>query len=108
MNTEKALLNTIKARKFRFFGHTKRHDSSVKNILVGKMEGRRLRDRPPAQWCNNIEEWSGHSLAECPRLANLREVWRQISGQPWTQESTEIDRLKKMDTEKKIDVERER
>ncbi|KAK3696098.1 hypothetical protein RRG08_061873 [Elysia crispata] len=85
-------LNTITARKLKIFGHTKRHDSIiVKNILEGKMEGRRLRGRPPAQWCDNIKEWSSHILAECTRLANQREVWRQISGQLWTQESTDID-----------------
>ena len=88
LKTEKTLLNTIKARKLKFFGHTKRHESLMKNILEGKMEGRRPRGRPRAQWCDNIREWSGHSLAECTRLANQREVWRQISSQPWTQDDT--------------------
>ncbi|KAK3696109.1 hypothetical protein RRG08_061884 [Elysia crispata] len=37
------------------------------------------------------QEWSGHSLTECAILANQREVWRQISGQPWTKDGTEID-----------------
>ena len=88
LETEKTLLNTIKERKLKFFGHIKRHDSIMKNILEGKMEGRRPRGRPRAQWCDNIKEWSGHSLAECTRMANQREVWRQISSQPWTQDGT--------------------
>ena len=63
LKTEKTLLCIIKARKLKFFSHTKHHDSFMKNILEGKMEGRRPRGRPRAQWCD-IKEWSGHSLAE--------------------------------------------
>ena len=91
LKTEKAFLNTIKAKKLKFFIHTKLCDSIRKNILEGKMEGRRPRGRPQAQSCDNIKEWSGHSLAERTTLANQRDVWRQISSQSWTQDGTEID-----------------
>ena len=53
---------TSKHNKTKFFGHTKRHDSIMKNILEGKMEGRRPWGRPPPQ-CNNIKEWFGYNSA---------------------------------------------
>ena len=88
LDTKKSLLNTIKERKLKFFGHTKRHNSIMKNILEGKLEGKRPRGRPRAQWCDNIKEWTGYSMAKCTRLASQREEWRQISSQPWIQDGT--------------------
>ena len=49
LKTEKTCRNALKARKLKFFGHTKRHESIMKNILEGKMECRRPRGRLPAQ-----------------------------------------------------------
>ena len=88
LNVNKSLLSTIKTRKLKFFGHTKRHDTIMKDLLEGKMEGSRPRGRPRAQWCDNIKEWTGHSLTECTRLAENREMWRRISRQPCIQEGT--------------------
>ena len=88
LDTKKSLLNTIKERKLKFFGHTKRHNSIMKNILEGKLEGKRPRGRPRAQWCDNIKEWTGFSMAESTRLARQREEWRRISSQPWIQDGT--------------------
>ena len=84
LKTEETPLNTIKAKKF-FFSfrpHQTPRLNNEKNILEGKAERRRQRDRPRAQWCDNIKEWSEHSLVKCTRLANQREVWYQISSQP--------------------------
>ena len=88
VGVERSLMNTIKTRKLKFFGHTKRHDSIMKNILEGRMEGSRPRGRPRAQWSDNVKEWSGHNLAECTRLAEQRDLWRRISSQPWRQDGT--------------------
>ena len=88
VGVERSLMNTIKTRKMKFFGHTKRHDSIMKNILEGRMEGSRPRGRPRAQWSDNVKEWSGHNLAECTRLAEQRDLWRRISSQPWRQDGT--------------------
>ena len=82
LNTKRTLLDTIKSRKMKFFGHTKRHESIMKNIVEGKLEGTRPRGRPRAQWSDNIKQWSGLSLTTCTRLAEDREQWRQISSLP--------------------------
>ena len=60
----------------------------MKNILEGKLEGKRPRGRPRAQWCDNIKEWTGYSMAKCTRLASQREECRQITSQPWIQDGT--------------------
>ena len=75
LKTEKSHLSTIKARKLKIFGHTKRHDSNMKNILEGKMKA----VAHDAGLGLSGATTSGHSLAECKRLAKQREVWRQIS-----------------------------
>ena len=49
--------------KMKFFGHTYRHDSIMKNILEGHMEGSRPQGRPGVHWCDNIKEWLGHRLS---------------------------------------------
>ena len=41
LNLEKSLLNDIKKRKLCYFGHIKRHSSMKKEILEGKIEGKR-------------------------------------------------------------------
>ena len=41
------LLNTIKTRKLRYFGHTKRHTGILKHIMEGKVHQKRPRGRPP-------------------------------------------------------------
>ena len=88
LNTKRTLLDTIKSRKMRFFGHTKRHESIMKNIVEGKLEGTRPKGRPRAQWTDNIKKWSGLSLTTCSRLAEDREQWRQISSLPRLRDGT--------------------
>ena len=85
--TDETLLDTIKARKLKFFGHTKYHNSILTNILEGKVEGRRPRGRHQAQWCDNIKELSRYSILDCTILAN-RVVWHQVSSQAWTEDRT--------------------
>ena len=88
LGTQRSLLKSIKTRKLRFFGHTKRHNTIMKDILEGKMEGRRPKGRPRAQWSDNIKQWTGRSLAVCSRLAENREEWRRFSSQPLGREGT--------------------
>ena len=82
MNMRQELLNTVKSRKLKYFGHIKRHSTICKEILEGGVEGKRQRGRPPRKWNDDIKSWTGHSLAECTRLAENREVWRRISSRP--------------------------
>ena len=82
LNLKRSLMNTIKERKLAYFGHTKRHPSMMRNLLEGKMQGKRPKGRPHAQWADNIKEWTGRSLKECTRLAKNRDAWRSLSRQP--------------------------
>ena len=86
LNLKRSLMNTIKERKLAYFGHTKRHPSMMRNILEGKMQGKRPKGRPRAQWADIIKEWTGCSLNECTRLARNRDAWRRsLSRQPLNQ-----------------------
>ena len=55
--TKRQLLDIIKRRKMCFFGHIKRHDSIIKDILESKVEGRRGRGRPRAAWPGLTVAW---------------------------------------------------
>ena len=76
------LLNTIKGRKLKFFGHTKRHTTIQKHLLEGKVEGKRPRGRPIRSWLDDVKGWTGLSAAECSTKAKDRDEWRTISRRP--------------------------
>jgi hypothetical protein len=52
------LLNEVKTRQLKYFGNIKRHDSLLKNILEGRVEGKRARGRRRYTWENNIRRWT--------------------------------------------------
>ena len=81
-NTRRQLLEIIKNRIMSFFGHIKRHNSIIKDILEGKVEGKRGRGRPRAAWPDNIRTWADCSLAESTRRARDRVLWRFTARQP--------------------------
>ena len=52
----KSLVNIIKERKIRYYGHLMRHDSLQKKLLEGKIAGKQGRGRPRKKWFDNIKE----------------------------------------------------
>ena len=82
LNVEKSLLNDIKKRKLCYFGHIKRHSSIKKEILEGKIEGKRGRGRPPRKWEDDVKAWTEMDLYNCTRAAENRDVWRNLARQP--------------------------
>ena len=50
LGMKKQLLREIKFRQVKYFGHIKRHDTMIKSLLEGKVEGRRARGRPRDKW----------------------------------------------------------
>ena len=72
------LLQIVKTRKMKWFGHTTRGDGLAKTCLQGTVRGGRGRGRPRKKWCDNITEWTGLSYAEATRAADCREGWRGI------------------------------
>ena len=82
LNIERSLLSEIKERKLRYFGHIRRHHSIKKEILEGRVDGKRGRGRPPRRWEDDVKAWSGMSLADCTRAVEDRDVWRSVTRQP--------------------------
>ena len=55
------LLDTVKARKLAYYGHTVRKQWSCmeKKIIQGTIPGARRRGRPRTAWTDNIKTWTG-------------------------------------------------
>ena len=82
LNIRPTLLTTIQSRKIRYFGHITRHEGIQKDILFGRIEGKRARGRQCLTWTDEIKAWTGKTMTECTREADNRERWRSISSRP--------------------------
>jgi len=51
---DRCIVNTIKQRKRKWLGHVLRHDVLLKDILEGRMLGKRTRGRKRLQLMSNI------------------------------------------------------
>ena len=77
LGVKRQLLDTIKKRKLSFFGHICRNKCTLmKDIIQGKMEGRRGRGRPKTAYMDNIREWTGRNNREIYAMTEDREEWR--------------------------------
>ena len=72
------LLQIVKNRKLRWYGHVTRHQGLTKTILQGTVEGGRKQGRPRKRWESNIKEWTGLNFAESQKAAQNREEWRRV------------------------------
>ena len=75
------LLNTVKARKLAYYGHTMTKQGSCleKEIMQGTMPGVRRRERPRTAWMDNIKTWTGLSVKESIRMTEDRDKWKNTS-----------------------------
>ncbi|GFR96857.1 endonuclease-reverse transcriptase [Elysia marginata] len=85
LGTRRELVNTIKTRKIKYFGHIKRHASFLKNVLEGKIDGSRPRGRQRRRWIDDITEWTGKDIHQCTVEAQDRAKWKSVSSQPLEQ-----------------------
>ena len=85
LKTKRQLLATVKQRQLQYFGHIKRHPSIKKDILEGKVEGKRARGRQRTMWTDNIKTSSKLTLAECTKKCQDREGWRVVARRPLSQ-----------------------
>ena len=76
---KRELLDTVKARKLAYYGHTMRKQGSCleKEIMQGTMPGERRRGRPRTAWMDNIKTWTGLSVEESVRMTEDRDKWRK-------------------------------
>ena len=72
------LLEIVKSRKLKWFGHTTRKNGLAKDCLQGTVRGGRGRGRPRKKWSDNVKEWTGLSFAEATRAAERRDDWRGV------------------------------
>ena len=58
---KRELLDTVKARKLAYYGHTRTKQGSFleKEMMQGTMSGARRRGRPRTAWMDNMKTWTG-------------------------------------------------
>ena len=78
---KRELLDTVKARKLAYYGHTMRKQGKQncleKEIMQGTMPGACRRGRPCMAWMDNIKTWTGLSMEESIRMTEDRDKWRK-------------------------------
>ena len=75
---ERCLLEKIKRTKKNWIGHVLRGDGLLKDVMEGRMEGKRPRGRPRM---GMLEELKVESYESIKRSAQDREKWR--CWMPW-------------------------
>ena len=67
---KRELLDTVKARKLAYYGHTTRKQGSCleKEIMQVTMPGARRQGRPRTAWMDNIKTWIGLPVEESIRM----------------------------------------
>ena len=76
---KRELLDTVKARKLAYYGHTMRKQGICleKEIMQGTMPGARRRGRPRTAWMDNIKTWTGLPVEESVRMTEDIDKWRK-------------------------------
>jgi len=79
LGVKRELLDTVKARKLAYYGHTARKQGNClkKEIMQGTMPGVRRRGRPHTASIDNTKSWTGLYVEESMRMTEDRDKWRK-------------------------------
>ena len=76
---ERGLLASVKSHKLKHFGHTSRHNSLTKDIMLGPMPGKRRQGGQKKQWLDDFREWTGLTVPDLVCLAQDRGTYRRFA-----------------------------
>ena len=72
------LESKIQRQKLRYFGHVIRKDNSIeKNIMLGKVAGKRKRGKQRTRWIDGVKDMMGKDISELVRESLDRQEWRK-------------------------------
>ena len=71
--------------KLQYFGHVmQRADSLEKNLMLGKIKGKRRRGQQRMRWLDSIINSMGMSLSKFQEVVKDREAWHATVAKSWT------------------------
>ena len=76
MNEKRKLINILREKKLRSFGHLIRLNNIYRTLLEGYVDGRRGRGHPRMNWYNDMKEWTDMRYELATRIAMDRDKWR--------------------------------
>ena len=79
INPEYSLEGLMLKLKLQYFGHLMRTDDSLeKSLMLGKIEGRRLRERQRMRYLNSIMDAMNMNLGKPREMVRDREAWHAV------------------------------
>jgi len=79
LSEDRQLLNNIKTRKIRYYGHVMWKPSCLeKDIVQGCVSGSRSRGRQRRRWTEDIIDWTGLDINTAARLTEDRHRWHHV------------------------------